>query len=193
MVARLAGSAVAKARLGALLRTLTGRQTAAEACLLLGLTERRLYALRRRMLQAALAGLEPHPMGRPPRPPLGLDARVRALEAELHDVRLDLHAAQVREEIALVLPQLVARAARAKRAARRRAAAPRDAPVACGASHRRPCGPGAASPAGRPASGRPARPNAPSAAGRSHMPAGPRPGGCRCPRRRPGWASRPGR
>src|SRR5262245_37600984 len=96
-VERLEGSAVARARLLALLGTLAGRQTVAEACEELGLSEARWYALRQRMLQAALTGLEPQAAGRPARVREELDARVRLLEAELRELRLDLQAAQVRE------------------------------------------------------------------------------------------------
>jgi hypothetical protein len=120
-VERLDGSALAKARLRAVLETLTGRRTVAEACRLLGLRERRFHELRNVVLQAALAGLEPRPAGRPPRPAAEPGGRVAALEATVRDLQLDLRAAQVREEIALMLPQLRRGAGRAKPPPRRKA------------------------------------------------------------------------
>jgi hypothetical protein len=120
MVDHLEGSAVAKSRLLAILATAAGQRTQAEACLELGFSERRFHALRGRMLQAALAGLEPRPAGRRPRPSTD-DDRVRALETTVRELRLDLQAAQVREEIALVMPRLLQRGRRAKGARRRRA------------------------------------------------------------------------
>src|SRR5262245_55835330 len=93
-VDRLEGSAVAKARLMAVLQALTGRQTAAQACLQVGLSERRFRGLRDRMLQAALGGLEPRPAGRPASPAAAAaaDGRVAELEATVRDLRLDLRA-----------------------------------------------------------------------------------------------------
>jgi transposase-like protein len=108
---------VAKGRLAVVLEVLAGRQTVADACGRLGLSERRFYDLRDQALRAALAGLEPRPRGRPPR--MSADARTTALEATVRELRLDLHAAQVREEIALALPQLHRRAGPGQRAARR--------------------------------------------------------------------------
>jgi hypothetical protein len=114
-LARLTGSAVAKERLRAVLLTMLGQQTIAEVAAQLGLSERRLHGLRGRMLQAALQALEPLPAGRPPRLSAESDARTEALEAELRDLRLDLRAAQIREEVALVMPQLLARSQRRQR------------------------------------------------------------------------------
>jgi hypothetical protein len=70
------------------------------------------------MFQAALDGLEPRPAGRPPRQPPDPNGRLAALEAMVRELRLDLQAAQVREEIALCLPRVVRRAEPAKKAAR---------------------------------------------------------------------------
>ena len=67
LVQRLDGSKAAKARLAAFLEVLAGRQTAVQAALDLGLSERRFHLLRAHCLQAALASLEPRPLGRPRR------------------------------------------------------------------------------------------------------------------------------
>src|SRR5262245_36492730 len=84
LVNRLDGSTVAKARLRALLETLAGRQTVAAACLGLGLSERRFHALRDRILQAGLAGLEPRPAGRPGGP----GAARQTPEAAMRELRI---------------------------------------------------------------------------------------------------------
>ena len=54
--------------------------------------------------------LEPRPAGRPE---AGPDARVATLEAEVRELRIGLRAAQVREEIAILLPRLRRRGGRA--------------------------------------------------------------------------------
>jgi len=118
LVQRLDGSDVAKARLMALLEALAGRWTALEAALRVGLSERRFHQLRNHCLQAALASLEPRPMGRPTAslfPPER--EQVAALERAVRELKIDLHAAQLREEIALAMPHLLQRVARRKKAA----------------------------------------------------------------------------
>jgi hypothetical protein len=192
-VERLEGSAVAKARLRAVLQTLTGQRTVAQACRLLGVAERRFHALRGRMLAAALAGLEPRPAGRPPGGPVESGGRVAELEAEVRELELELRAAQVREEIALVPPHVRRQAGREKKAGGRRPGGRQSGergsapgPAGRGSSPRN--GGGARRGNTRTGSG-----SAASAPGRWPSAAG-RPGaGCPCPRRRPGWAWRPGR
>ena len=118
-VERLGGSAAAKERLRVVLETLAGHCRVAEACARLGLSEPRFHQLRARLLQAALEGLEPRPAGRPRR--AEADARVQELQATIADLRVELRAAQVHEEIALVLPHRAeAAAAPGKKTTRRR-------------------------------------------------------------------------
>jgi hypothetical protein len=196
-VGRLEGSAVAKARLRAVLEALTGRRTLAEVCLELGLSERRVRGLRDRMLQAALAGLEPRPAGRPAPPAGGPRRRVAELEAVVRDLRLDLRAAQVREEIALVMPQLLHRAGRAKGAGARKRARPRadgksGASKGCVPSDRRADRRTRADAGGRPDSAQAARGSGPSGSAPWPSAGGRLAWGCPCPRPPPAWASRPG-
>jgi len=99
----LEGSAEAKRRAKVILQTLMGELRILEACQLLGICEQRFHQLREAMLQAALARLEARPAGRPRRP--AEPAEVAALREQLADQQLQLRVAQVREEIALVLPQ----------------------------------------------------------------------------------------
>src|SRR5262245_50959428 len=94
-VQRLDGSDEAKARLAVFLEVVAGTRPAAAAAAALGLSERRFHALRNHWLRAALASLEPRPMGRPPRRPEGA-GQLAALEAQVRSLRLDLRAAQIR-------------------------------------------------------------------------------------------------
>jgi hypothetical protein len=181
-VERLEGSAAAKARLRAVLEALTGGRTLAAVCLHLGISERHYRALRDRALQAALAALEPRPAGRPARSDVEPGGHVAELEATVRALRLDLRAAQVREEIALLLPQVLRRGGRAQRARRPKgrrppASAHSGASGGCGHSGRRRPAPEARVGAARPGSGWPGRRSARSGSGRWPSPAG-----------RPAWA-----
>lgn len=122
LLQRWQGTAEAKARLTAILATLSGRQTVAQACSLLGIGERGFYKFRDRFLQAALLWCEPRGPGRPP--VLNSDStaagRVAELETALRDVRVDLHAARIREDVALALPHLLQRSVRTKKGMRRK-------------------------------------------------------------------------
>jgi len=108
LVAQLRGSEPAKQRLRVILETLAGRRGLAEACVLLEIGGRQFHSLRLRLLQAALDSLEPRPAGRPPvRQTMESDPNgVAILEAENRRLRLELQAAQIREEIALAVPHL---------------------------------------------------------------------------------------
>jgi hypothetical protein len=106
-VDRLEGSAPAKERLKVILETLTGQCRMQEACARLGLSEPRVQQLRQQMLAGALASLEPGQAGRPARVLSEAEQRVRELEAELAALLVEQRAAQVREEIAAVLPRVV--------------------------------------------------------------------------------------
>jgi hypothetical protein len=121
-VARLAGSPQAKERLSVVLETLAGSCRVGEACARLGISEPRFDQLRAQVLRAGLASLEPRAVGRPRQP--AAEAPVQALEARVAELEIDLKAAQVREEIALALPQVhLASAPAPKKAPRRRSAA----------------------------------------------------------------------
>jgi transposase-like protein len=115
LVDQLEGSTDAKARLRAMLETLSGRQTVRQASRALGISTRRLHAVRRGLLQELLDRLEPRPAGRPPRPAAAPDGPTASLEAEVRRLRLDLQAARIREEIALAMPHVLTRRERAKK------------------------------------------------------------------------------
>ena len=71
--------------------------------------------LRAELLQAALERLEGRPAGRPRRPEEPEDTV--ALRRQLEAMQRELHVAQVREEIALAMPQAAAASAADQRSA----------------------------------------------------------------------------
>lgn len=107
LVDRLDGSPQAKTRLRVILQVLGGERTVPEACAQLGIERSRFHELREAVLQEALAALEPRLRGRPPRQASPEEAQVAALEDQVQELKVDLRAAQVREELALVMPHVV--------------------------------------------------------------------------------------
>ena len=103
-VTQLAGSETACERLRLIVRALAGELSVPDACAALGIGESRFHQLRQEALQAALAALEPRPAGRPSRPPEPGAARIAELERELRDLRCELQACRIREDLADVLP-----------------------------------------------------------------------------------------
>jgi len=104
MVEYLEGSAKAKRRLRLILETMKGEQRVQQVCAELGICEQRFRQLRTELLQAALASLEDQPAGRPRRPEES--AETAALRQQVTELQRELQVAQVREEIALALPQV---------------------------------------------------------------------------------------
>jgi Helix-turn-helix domain len=98
------GSDKAKQRLRVILETLAGKLRVSEACTLLGICEQRFRQLRAEVLQAALASLEDQPAGRPHRPEEPQETA--ALRRQVAALARALEVAEVREEIALALPQV---------------------------------------------------------------------------------------
>jgi hypothetical protein len=103
---KLDGSVQTKERFKVILQTLMGPTRMLEACAQLEIGETRFHQLRQVALQAALAALEPRPGGRPSHSATAADETIRALQARVAELEDALHQAQVREEIALVLPRL---------------------------------------------------------------------------------------
>jgi hypothetical protein len=129
-VEQLQGSQVARQRLRVILETLAGQCRVTEACQQLGISEPRFHQLRAEVLQAALDSLEPRPAGRRPaatEPPTAQQAE--ALQARLVALEAELQAARLREEIALILPNVV-HANESKKVSSRRRRKPRRSPPA---------------------------------------------------------------
>ena len=106
-VDQLPGSAQAKERLKVVLETLAGTCRVQEGCQRLQVSEPRFQQLRLQVLAAGLARLEPRAAGRPPQTASPADQEITALKARLAELELELKVSQVREEIALALPNVV--------------------------------------------------------------------------------------
>jgi hypothetical protein len=90
-----------------ILETIAGRLTIEQACQRLGIGEAMFHRLRMDALEAALARLEPRPLGRPPQEMTPEDLRRAELEQQVAELESELKIAAVREEIAGVMPHLV--------------------------------------------------------------------------------------
>jgi len=101
------GSEQAKVRLKVILEVIAEKRTVKSACEELGISEARYHELEWAALQGAVDNLEPKPAGRPPAATSAPDPRLVALEEEVKELRIGLRAAQIREEIAVVMPHLL--------------------------------------------------------------------------------------
>lgn len=101
------GSEQAQKRLKVVLATLGGSMTIEQACGVLGVGRSAFHKLRRQFLARAPDLLEPRPRGRRRREPSEADQRLAQLQQEIVQLKLDLKAQQIREEIALVMPHLL--------------------------------------------------------------------------------------
>jgi len=110
IVERLSGDAAAKERLRVVLETLAGTCRVGEACQRLNISEQRFDQVRAEALQAALAALEPRPLGRPPRPASPDEAEAERLRARVAELEAQLRVAAVRTEVAAILPHTAAAA-----------------------------------------------------------------------------------
>jgi transposase-like protein len=109
-VDKLPGDAAAKERLRVVLETLTGACRVSEACQRLNLSEQRFDQVRIEALQAALAALEPKPMGRPPRATTPAEDELEQLRSRVAELEAQLRVAAVRTEVAAILPHTAAAA-----------------------------------------------------------------------------------
>lgn len=104
LVDALQGPQETKQRLRVILATVSGELTVAEACEQLGIGETRFFDLRRQALEGALAGIAPGEPGRPAQTESADAAKVKQLQKQLDDVKYELYTAQVKAELAAVLP-----------------------------------------------------------------------------------------
>lgn len=118
LVEQMSGSERAKLRLRVLLESLAGRLTTPQACAQLNLSEAMFYRLRSEVLQAALAELEPQPLGRPPRQVTDEQRQLAELSLRIAELEVQLELATVREELAHVLPNVVRSPAEVKKTTR---------------------------------------------------------------------------
>jgi hypothetical protein len=104
----LEASPQAKKRTKMILQTVFSGLRVREVCAALDICPQRFQQLREEVLQAALASMEVQPGGRRRRPVESEE--MAALREELEELKLALHLAQVRAEIALAMPKAVASA-----------------------------------------------------------------------------------
>jgi hypothetical protein len=109
LVEDLDGSEHAKRRLVAIIETLAGKLSIDEACTSVDVRPSEFHKLRARLLQEALQSLEPRPAGRPPKVVTEGDARAAALEREVQNLKMELRAMRVREELIAAMPHLANR------------------------------------------------------------------------------------
>jgi hypothetical protein len=119
------------------------------------------------------------------------------LEARVRELKLDLRAAQVREEIALVLPQVLHRRSPGKGARRGKGRGRKPGGKSGGSAGSAPSGrrggpPGRVGGAAPRDNGRPGTESGRSGHGPSLFTAGPPVRACHWPRPQPGWDFRPG-
>lgn len=106
LVGEVEGSGQARRRLKVMLETLAGSKKISEACEELGIGEAQFHKLRHRMMAGAVASLEPSPAGRPAADRGERDERLAEVQEENRQLRIELRASQIREEIALLMPHL---------------------------------------------------------------------------------------
>ena len=101
------GSEQAQQRLKVVLATLGGSMTIEQACDVLGIGRSAFHKLRSQFLARAPDLLEPRPRGRRREVLSEADQRIARLQQEIVQLKLELKAQQIREEIALVMPHLL--------------------------------------------------------------------------------------
>ena len=97
----------AKRRFKVILETLAGRRTITEACVELSISEAAFHKLRKQAVACAVEGLAPRPVGRPRKDADPEARRLQELEAQVFELKKDLQAARIREEIAIAMPHLL--------------------------------------------------------------------------------------
>jgi hypothetical protein len=105
LVDRLQGSESARERVKVVLQTMTGELRVQEACEQLQISEQRFDELRIEAIQAAVASLEPKPIGRPARATVVDPAEAERLQQRVAELEAQVAAAVVRAELATALPK----------------------------------------------------------------------------------------
>jgi Helix-turn-helix domain len=105
LASQLEGSAEACRRMRVVLETIAGTCRVQEACEELGICEQRFETIRAAAIRAGIAALESRPMGRPPKVLSEAQAQITRLEERVAELEAQLQVAQVRAELASVLPR----------------------------------------------------------------------------------------
>lgn len=104
---RFEGSAEAKARLRAVIGTMSGEANVGQASERLQISEARFFQLRDQVIKGALQALEPQLPGRPRKEEPEQADRIRLLEERIKRLELELAAAHVRTQLALTMPEVL--------------------------------------------------------------------------------------
>jgi hypothetical protein len=104
LVDGLESSSQAKERLKVILQTIAGELSVVDACARLNVSEARFHELRSEALHAAAAHLEPKPVGRRPQQADAQAAETAALKEQIQELKIELRATQIREELAILMP-----------------------------------------------------------------------------------------
>ncbi len=99
-------SEIARARTRVIVATLLGECSVREACTQLGVSAAGFYKIRAKAFQSIAEGQEPRPTGRRPHVTTEAESHIQTLEQKIQDLQRDLQAAHIREEIALIMPNL---------------------------------------------------------------------------------------
>ena len=99
---RLEGPRELKKRLRWIYASMMNQCTVEQACEALGIRPARLHQLRNRVLQSGLEGLAPGKPGRPkqPKPDEELTSKVKSLERQVNELKLELYTADLRRDLA---------------------------------------------------------------------------------------------
>ena len=99
---RLEGPRELKKRLRWIYASMMNQCTVEEACEALGIGPARFHQLRNRVLQSGLEGLAPGKPGRPkkPKPDEELTSKVKSLERQVNELKLELYTADLRRGLA---------------------------------------------------------------------------------------------
>ncbi len=102
------GTQETKARMKAILETVSGALSVREAAKRLGVSEARFHELRKEALQHLADALATRPPGRPPKAEETTSAdEVEELRRQFKELQLDLKVAQTRTELALTMPHVL--------------------------------------------------------------------------------------
>jgi hypothetical protein len=107
LVDGLESSTQAKERLKVILQTIAGELSVVDACARLNVSEARFHALRAEALHAAADYLEPKPAGRRPQQTDTQAVEAAALKEQIQELKIELRATQIREELALLMPHVL--------------------------------------------------------------------------------------
>ncbi len=100
LIAGLDGSETARERVALVLKTCSREQQVQEAAAVLGVTPQRFHEIRKDILEAAIAAVEPKPVGRPAQPPSDPNlARIAELEQRVRDLTVEREVGYLREEL----------------------------------------------------------------------------------------------